>query len=111
MKLMTIALAGALPLSSTFALAQNSSGGGMSGGGSSSMGGSTASGAPGSSVNSNSMTHPPGRPPVWLPARARVLMPPGSIGQYARALGLAQRVDIDTDRARLGSQPIVTYKR
>ena len=34
-----------------------------------------------------------------------------SIGEHARPVGLAQRIDIDADRARLGSQPIVTYKR
>jgi hypothetical protein len=34
-----------------------------------------------------------------------------SIGEHARPFGLAQRVDIDADRARLGSQPIGTYKR
>jgi hypothetical protein len=34
-----------------------------------------------------------------------------SIGEHTRPFGLAQRVDVDADRARLGSQPIVTYKR
>ena len=112
MKLMTIALAGALALSSTFALAQSRGGGaGMSGAGSS-VGGSAATGGTPGSVNGSSMVNRPGSTTGMAGGtRAGPNTTTNSIGKHARPVGLAQRIDIDADGARLGSQPIVTYKR
>src|ERR1700722_12990323 len=60
MKLMTIALAGALALSSTFALVQSSGGSAGTSGAGSSVGGSAATGATPGSVNGSSRANPPG---------------------------------------------------
>jgi len=104
MKLMTMALAGALALSATFALAQ-SIGGGKSGAGSSTDGSATGT-TTGSSVNGNEMANPPGSTVGRARRHQRAQHRHESIREYARAQWLAQRIDLDADRTGLRHQPV-----